>query len=304
MPEAGFTLVQLRYFAAAAELGSMTAAARQLLVSQSAISTAVAHLEKELGVQLLLRHHARGLALTAAGEEFLKELRGYLAHTDELAEVARSAGSTLVGDLTVGCFSTLAPFQLPRLIAACQRDHPEVRIQVIEDEHAALKQALRAGRCELALMYGYDLDEDIDHLLVATAPAYVLVAADHRLAGAGAVWLRELAGEPMVLLDLPHSGAWLERLVATAGFEPDIRHRSAGFETVRAMVAHGHGWSLLNQRPASGVTYTGKSVAAVEIRDELPVLQVVLASMRGARLTRRAQAFLRAARSQESSPPS
>ncbi|MFD0476433.1 LysR family transcriptional regulator [Nonomuraea thailandensis] len=64
MKAPSFTLVQLRYFAAAAELGSMTAAARELVVSQSAVSTAVAQLEKELGVQLLLRHHARGLALT------------------------------------------------------------------------------------------------------------------------------------------------------------------------------------------------------------------------------------------------
>ena len=46
MAEPSFTLVQLRYFAAAAELGSMTAAARQLRVSQSAVSTAVAQLER------------------------------------------------------------------------------------------------------------------------------------------------------------------------------------------------------------------------------------------------------------------
>ncbi len=296
MAEAGFTLVQLRYFAAAAELGSMTAAARALMVSQSAISTAVAHLEKELGVQLLLRHHARGLTLTAAGEEFQRELRGYLAHTDELAEVARSAGATLVGDLTVGCFNTLAPFEMPRLIALCERDHPEIRIQVLEAEHAALKQALRSGRCELSLMYGYDLDDDLDHLVLRTATAYVLVSGEHRLAGAGSVWLRELAEEPLVLLDLPHTGEWLEKLVVASGIQPRVRHRTAGFETVRSMVAHGHGWSVLHQRPAGTLTYNGGSVAVLEIRDPLPPLQVVLVSMRGSRLTRRAQAFLRAAR--------
>ena len=293
MPDAGFTLVQLRYFAAAAELGSMTAAAKQLLVSQSAVSTAVAQLERELGVQLLLRHHARGLTLTSAGEQFYRELRRYLEHTDELAEVARTAGATLVGDLTIGCFSTLGPFELPRLLAACERDHPDIRVHVLEDEHAALKQALRAGRCELALMYGYDLDDDIDHVRVGEAPAYVLVASDHRLAHRKRVWLRELAAEPMVLLDLPHSGAWLERLVEHAGFHPVVRHRTAGFETVRAMVANGHGWSVLNQRPASDTTYDGAEVATLEIRDAVPALEVVLASMRGARLTRRAQAFIR-----------
>lgn len=293
MSDASFTLVQLRYFAVAAELGSMTGAARELMVSQSAISTAVAQLEKELGVQLLLRHHARGLTLTAAGVEFHRELRSYLVHTAELAEIARSAGEALVGDLTVGCFTTLGPFELPRLLAACERDHPDIRISVIEEEHAVLKQALRAGRCELALMYGYDLDDDIDHVQVGVAAPYVLVAKDHRLAKRKKVALKELAEDPMVLLDLPHSGDYLEHLVESAGFHPEVRHRTAGFETVRAMVANGHGWSVLNQRPASNRTYDGAEVVTLEIKDKLEPVEVVLASMRGVRLTRRAQAFIR-----------
>ena len=56
----------------------MTGAARQLLVSQSAISTAVPSWRRSSGVQLLLRHHARGLTLTSAGQEFYRELRSYL----------------------------------------------------------------------------------------------------------------------------------------------------------------------------------------------------------------------------------
>ena len=73
-----FTLVQLRYFLAAAEDGTMTGAAKTLVVSQSAISTAIAQLERELGVQLFVRHHARGLTLTAVGEDFVRELRPFL----------------------------------------------------------------------------------------------------------------------------------------------------------------------------------------------------------------------------------
>ncbi|HVK28471.1 MAG TPA: LysR family transcriptional regulator [Nocardioides sp.] len=293
MADPSFTLTQLRYFAAAAELGSMTAASKQLMVSQSAVSTAVAQLEKELGVQLLLRHHARGLTLTAAGEEFHRELRSYLVHTSELVEVARSAGQALVGDLTVGCFTTLGPFELPRLLAACEADHPGIHVSVIEDEHAALKHALRSGRCELALMYGYDLDDDIDHVRVGLAAPYVLVGKGHRLARRKKVALAELEGEPMVLLDLPHSGQYLERLVESAGFRPAIRHRTAGFETVRAMVANGQGWSVLNQRPASHTTYDGAEVVTLEITDPVEPLEIVLSSMRGVRLTARAQAFVR-----------
>lgn len=289
----GFTLVQLRYFAAAAELGSMTAASRKLMVSQSAVSTAVAQLEKELGVQLLLRQHARGLTLTAAGEEFYRELRNYLVHTAELAEVARTAGRALIGDLTIGCFSTLAPFELPQMLAACEQEHPGIRVSVVEDEHAVLKQALRSGRCELALMYGYDLEEDIDHVCVGVASPYALVAKGHPLGRRKRITLRDLADEPMVLLDLPHSGRYFERLVESAGFQPVVRHRTSGFETVRALVANGQGWSVLNQRPASNTTYDGAEVVALEITDHVEPLDVVLASMAGTRRTARAQAFIR-----------
>lgn len=293
MTNFGFTLVQLRYFAAAAELGSMTAASQELMVSQSAVSTAVAQLEKELGVQLLLRRHARGLTLTPAGEEFYRELRNYLVHTAELAEVARTAGQALVGGLTIGCFSTLAPFELPRLLAACEDEHPGIRVSVLEDEHAVLKQALRNGRCELALMYGYDLEDDIDQVRVGVAAPYVLVAKGHRLGRRKRVRLRDLADEPMVLLDLPHSGQYFERVVESAGFHPRVRHRTAGFETVRALVANGQGWSVLNQRPASSTTYDGSEVVALEIADDVRPLEVVLASMKGVRRTGRAQAFIR-----------
>jgi DNA-binding transcriptional LysR family regulator len=293
MKTPSFTLVQLRYFAAAAEHGSMTAAARELVVSQSAVSTAIAQLEKELGVQLLLRHHARGLALTAAGRDFYAELRGFLAHSQDLADSATNAGQALVGNLSVGCFETLAPFRLPGLIAEYSAEHPQVRITVVEGEHAALKRSLRAGECEVALMYGYDLDDDLEAIVVGVAAPYVLVPPDHRLARRKSVRLADLVDEPMVLLDLPHTSTYFRSLFAGTGSEPRVRHRTKGFETVRAMVAAGHGYAILNQRPAHDQTYAGGSVAAIDLKDDLPPLDIVVVRIRETRPTRRAEAFIR-----------
>ncbi|GAA0461988.1 LysR family transcriptional regulator [Paractinoplanes deccanensis] len=292
MADPAFTFLQLRYFAAAAELGSMTAAAKELRVSQSAVSTAVAQLEKELKVQLLLRHHARGLTLTAAGKAFHRELRSFLAHSVELAESARNAGQGLVGDLTVGCFSTLAPFRLPGLLSRYEEAYPQVRLDVLEAEHATLQRALRAGECEVAVSYGYDLGEDIERQVIDASPPYAIVAADHRLAARAEVSLAELAVEPMILLDLPHSGAYFEALIARTGVAPVVRHRTTGFETVRALVAHGRGYALLNQRPAADTTYDGRPVVALRLRDEVEPLEIVVAWMRGVRLTHRARAFV------------
>lgn len=296
MSDANFTLVQLRYFVAAADAGSMTAASRELMVSQSAISTAIAQLERELGVQLLIRHHARGLTLTRAGGSFLAELRSFLTHAQDLAEAARNLGSALVGDLTVGCFSTLSPFHLPRLLAAFETDHPHVHVDVLEGEHSWLQAALHDGRCELALLYGYDIEDDVEYDVLDRVPPYALVGHEHRLAGRHSVFLRELVDEPMVLLDLPHSRDYFRRVLASLGLEPNVRHASAGYETVRALVAHGQGWSLLNQRPRSDRTYDGARVAPLELADDVAPLDIVLARLRGVQLTSRAAAFSRLAR--------
>ncbi|GAA4838879.1 LysR family transcriptional regulator [Saccharopolyspora rosea] len=289
--EPQFTIVQLRYFAAAAELGSMTAAAKRLVVSQSAISTAVAHLERELGVQLLIRRHAQGLALTHAGERFLQELRGFLAHAGELADVARGLGESMVGEVSVGCFQTLGPFYLPRLLAEFGRQYPSVRVSVREGELVELQQALLSGACELALLYDLDLDENLDTELLTVVPPYVLLPADHRLSGADGVRLADLAGEPMVLLDLPHSREYFQALVLRTQVEPLIRYRTSNYETVRALVAAGHGYAILNQRPAADTTYDGGRVVTLPLLDESPPLPLVLARVRGVRLTARAREF-------------
>ncbi|GAA2363064.1 LysR family transcriptional regulator [Saccharopolyspora halophila] len=293
MNEPAFTLVQLRYFEAAARHLSMTAASNELVVSQSAVSTAIAQLEKEMGVQFLLRHHARGLSLTTAGEAFYKRVLDFLAHGAELVETARQSGAELVGTLTVGCFATLAPFRLPGLLAEFEARHPQVQLSLREGEHHALKSALRSGETELALLYGYDLDDDIDREVVGTVPPYVIVGEDHRLAQRKSreVSLQDLADEPMVLLDLPHSRDYLRSILSDAGVEPRVRHRTSGFETVRAFVARGHGFALLNQRPEFETTYSGARAVALTLTDDVRPLEIVVASMRGVRLTRRAQEF-------------
>lgn len=275
----------------------MTGAAKALTVSQSAISTSIAQLERELGVQLFVRHHARGLTLTPVGEEFVRELRPFLAHAADLEDAAKGVARSVVGELVIGWFSTLAPFRLPGVVAAFEERYPKASVRVLEAEHAQLKEALRNGQCEVSVMYGYDLG-DLGFAVVDSVRPHVVLPADHQLAGRDSVALRDLVAEPMVLLDLPYTSDYFLALFRSRGLdEPSVRYRSPSFETVRSMVAHGHGFALLNQRPAHDLTYDGTPVAAVELADDVESLDIVVAWPAGARLTRRAQAFIHAIRS-------
>jgi DNA-binding transcriptional LysR family regulator len=290
----GFTLVQLRYFLVAAERGSMTEASLELHIAQSAVSTAIYNLERDLQVQLFIRRRGRGLTLTPAGERLQQQARDLLARAREVEREARGDGEIISGPVAVGCFVTLAPYYLPPLFSECTRRYPGIEIDVVEAETDQLVHALAAGRIDFALTYSLGLaaEPELRSETIARAPAYVIVAADHPLAGQGSVELTELSTEPLVLLDLPHSRDYFHSLVAATGTAPDVRYRTQSYETVRSLVARGLGYSVLNQQPATSQTYGGGEVAELRLRDGGPPLEVKIASVGGVTQSARARAVM------------
>jgi DNA-binding transcriptional LysR family regulator len=122
-------LARLRIYVAVAEAGSFTAAAERLALTKSAVSQAVAALERELGVQLLQRS-TRRLAITPAGEAFLIDCRALLAHASQLVEQARARQGELSGLLRITSSVDLATLAAP-VIAEYAARHPLVRVEYL-----------------------------------------------------------------------------------------------------------------------------------------------------------------------------
>ncbi|MGO2658154.1 LysR family transcriptional regulator [Mycetocola reblochoni] len=272
------SLTQLRYFVAAAENASMTWAADELFVAQSAVSTAISNLEASVGVQLLIRRRAKGLQLTAAGADFLARARGILSSVDDAVSVLRPENTA--GRISIGCFRTLAPFYLPPIISALADEHPELQVDVAEMSADMVGPALAEQSIELALSYDLGLGPEVEQEVLAEVPLYAAVSVDHPLAAREEVSLAELAEEPMVLLDMPVSRDYFLQWFSRAGVRPLVRYRFASFEAVRAMVASGHGFTLLNQQPKVASTYSGAQLHRLRLRDAIPPLRLVLASQR------------------------
>jgi DNA-binding transcriptional LysR family regulator len=287
----GISLTQLRYFIRVAERESMTRAAEDLYVAQSAVSSAVAHLEKELGVQLFIRRHAKGLILTAAGKELLLRARQTLTALAESLESIAGEAQAFWGPLHVVCFSPIAPFYLPSILAGLKRDHPGLEVHVTEAVAGEVGEYLESGRAEVALTYDLALGDGIDRDVLAEIRPYAALPAAHRLAGEDSVKLADLVDEPMILVDLPFSREYFIGVFTERGLQPNVQYRSSSYETVRAMVAQDHGYSLLHQRPATDSTYAGGRVVAVPLADEVRPLRVVVASLQSMRMSRRASAF-------------
>ncbi|MCZ3388879.1 MAG: LysR family transcriptional regulator [Actinomycetia bacterium] len=290
-PGARFTLRQLEYFVAVAEAGTVTAAAERVHLSQSAMSTALADLERVLGVQLLVRHHARGVTLTPSGDELLISARELLRQADDLDTSAHALGEGLVGRVRLGCFAILAPYLVPPLVASVVEELPGLEVEPIEEPLDGIESGLREGRFEVALTYDLGLGEGIERQPLLEIRPHALLAFDHPLSTGEPVRLADLANEPFVLLDLPHSRDYFRAAFTSAGVQPRIRYRTRSAETARALVGRGLGWSLLNLRPSNDESLEGRRVVACDLADSVPALTVVLAKAHGTRLTKRALAL-------------
>lgn len=289
------SLTQLRYFVAAAERGSMTAAAEDLFIAQSAVSTSIANLEATLGVKLLIRRRAKGLQPTAEGSELLARARNILASVEDAIVALRP--EAVAGRLNVGCFRTLAPFYLPPIVSGLIDGHPDLQVHVSELSAEQVGLALAEHAIEIALTYDLGLGPDIAREVLASVPLYAAVASDHPLADRDVVSLGELSDEPMVLLDMPVSRDYFLQTFADHGLRPTVRYRFENFEAVRAMVASGHGFTLLNQHPKREITYSGGRLRRLRIKEAPRPLDLVLARLRdGGAPTRRSELFAAQAR--------
>ncbi len=145
------SLKQLRYFAALARHGHFGRAAEACAISQPALSVQIKELEAELGA-LLFERSARQVRLTALGEEMAGRVQDILRSVDELADLTRADGDELSGRLRIGVIPTIAPYLLPRIIAALRQSHQGLDIHVRETLTERLIEELLDGRLDAAIV--------------------------------------------------------------------------------------------------------------------------------------------------------
>ncbi len=284
------SLRKIACFVAAADEGSVSAGARRLCLSQAAMSEALNDLEKELGLDLFIRHKAIGVTLTGAGRQLLVEARRLVRQAEEFQALAGGPAANLAGELIVGCFPTLLPFLAPSLLAGFQARHPEVTPRFVEDSQLNLEHAMLAGNIDLSIVYDFDISPGFERVRLYDAEAYILVSPRHRLGNTTApVDLALFGDDPFIQIDvLPGRN---DHLFAAIGITPNIVHRTTNFEFVRALVAHNLGYAVLVQRPRSDVTYEGLPLVIRPIANPVPSLTVALAWPANLHLHRRVKAF-------------
>jgi len=286
-----FSFRALQYVVATAEAGSVNGGAQLLNSSQPSVSAAIAQIEARLGVALFVRHHARGMTTTAAGQRFVNEARILLNHARDFARNAETLGATVTGEITVGSFVTLATRFMPGLLAEFARRAPGITVNLQEGNQQEILDGLVSGHLELALAYAYAVPDDIKAQRLTELPPYVLVSPEHRLAGRRRISIHDIGGDPFILLDLPISRNYFLNLFLTHGIEPHIAYRSRSPELIRNLIGHGRGYTIHNVLPRHGLNYDGGRIVALPIAEQVAPVQVVALSLRRQKMRPAAELF-------------
>ncbi|GAA4656684.1 LysR family transcriptional regulator [Arthrobacter cryoconiti] len=210
-------LAALEVFVAVARTGSLSAAARSVGMAQPNATRAIARLEHDLGVSLLVRRTS-GSSLTEAGQTLLEGAvdiigasRSWLRDAGDLGEEGRA-------HLAVGASLTVAEYLMPGWLAALKREHPQLLVGLVVENSRRIFEELANDVIDVGFVESPNIPKGLRRLAVSTDHLSVVVAPGHAWANrAFPLSASELAAEALV-----------------------VRERGSGTRTVLERALHGH----------------------------------------------------------------
>lgn len=282
-------LTTLRQFIAIARARHMTRAARQLGITQPALSAMVRKLEAEVGAVLLARS-GRGIELTEAGRVFLVHAEDSVRRADAGVAAVRQVMGLERGSIRIGGGATAMSYLLPRVVSSMRRAHPGLRFYVREAGSSAVAAAVQSGELDLGIvtlpLKGAETDDLVriplveDELRLIGLRREPRRGARERGADGGSDGFRwsEIAREPIVAFEAGTAvRELLDRAAGAAGVSLNVVMELRSIESIKQMVAAGIGVGFVSRfalKDGEGLACRdgklSRSMAIIRLRDRAP----------------------------------
>jgi LysR family nitrogen assimilation transcriptional regulator len=268
-------LSQLRTLIHVAELGSLSKAADRMRVAQPALSRQVRLLEQELGVQLFVRH-GRGMVLTEQGQTVLAHATQVMRKLDDIRSDMADGETPMVGQVAIGLPPTVADIISVPLVCAF-RAHPGAVPRLVSAYTGYLLDWLHRGEIDLAVLYDPRSARSLRSRPLLVEHLHLIGPAEAGLSTTQAVPFRELKGRPLLLPSARHGlRAIVERCAAESGIALNVVAEADSFGTLKDLVRHGYGWTVLPTAPIHRDIESGQLTAA-PLTEPAPERRLVLA---------------------------
>jgi LysR family nitrogen assimilation transcriptional regulator len=241
---------QLSNFCKVAELGSLTAAAKTLDLTQAALSRQLSMLEAELGVELF-RRTGRGLVPTTAGKRLLEQAHLILQQVAAVPRAVRGTGDAVRGNLALGLPPSLARTMVVPLVEAFQAHIPEAVMRSVDGLSANLVELVAGGKLDCAIVYNTTPTDKVVLTPLADESLYLVSGPIDGPTLGTSVPLSDVADLPLIIAGRDNAvHQTLTIGMARLGKVPSVVHEIANLTAILDLVRKGHGYSVI---PLSGV---------------------------------------------------
>lgn len=210
--------------------------------------------------------------------------------TTRIDPVTSLSTSSIDPALRIGCFHAFAPFYIPKIVERFARDDA-TDLRLTEGDHRRLIEGVRAGEVDLALMYNFDLPDDLEVEPLTELVPHILLAEDDPLAEDPDLSMEKLTQMPMVLLEAPPTSDYVLSLFAERGLSPHVKYHCPSFELVRGLVGQKLGYAIMATKPATRHSYDGHPLVTRPLPRDARRAPIVLASRKGTQLPKAAGSF-------------
>lgn len=278
------SIKQLQYFVKVAETGQLSGAARELYVSQSAITSAIQDLERQLNRPVFTRS-ARGVTLTGTGELLLPKAREILRMVDEAAQVS-TADQATTGTVRVGVTYTVMAYFVPQHIQQITAQYPNLEVSWLEMRRHDAEQKVIAGELDFALLLTSNLrSPELRHETFVHSARRLWTTPSHPLTQLSEIRFADIARYPYALLTVDEAEQ-TTRSYWGPDMQPNVFFETSSIEAVRSVVANGNAVTILSDMVYRPWSLEGKRIDTAIVDQPVPDMRIGLAWLQGATFSR------------------
>ncbi len=240
---------QLEYVKEVIETKSMSVAAQNLHVTQSAISQSISLLEKEFGVKIFKRSR-QGTIPTEEGKHIIKKVLEVLKKTDELKEEVHSITSAFNGEIKIGTSPSIFMTFLPKTLARFKKDFPQIKVTIEEMEKKDVIDGVDQGKVDLGLIALFNPGDKLPGQMIFYSFQYggnfnIIAPKDSALAFSEEMNLVDIKDYPFVMYERGYFKNLIGDLEKQYG-PINIILRTKNSEVIKRAVSEGLGISLVS----------------------------------------------------------
>lgn len=237
------TIVRYEIIAKVVELGSFTETAEILNMTQSAVSHAVASLESEWGVSLLIRDRKKGITLTEIGQKILPNIREILKRVEVINQEIALMTSLETGIIRIGTFASASSCLLPKLLVKFRKKHPKIEFKFFEGTYEEITEWLGSGIIDIGFVVKGKSNPNFDLVPLIKDKMVVAYHPDHQFHFKETVEMNDLMDESFIMPTGMYQ-SHVEELFAEARIKPSILFEVHDCTTIANMVQEGLGVTI------------------------------------------------------------